>query len=558
MALPDSASDFMTWTADQIQPYIDELSARPLSADSIDGWLLDTQKLGGLFQACMARLEIAADLNTADDDLQQRTQVYRRDIFPLAQRLWEITDTRILEHETILPPGLETSVRAMKVSGELFSEAAIPLLNEEARLCGECNSIFGAQTVIWQGKELTLRQLDLAFKDQDRAVREQAWHVLIARRAQDRAALTAHWTQLLDTRRQLATVAHFPNYIDYRFRELGRFDYTPADSLRFHEAIEAVVVPVFTRVLEKRRQQLGVETLRPWDLDVDSSGKPPLKPFTDADDLVEKSSRVFYRIDPEFGAYFDEMRALDLLNLNNAKNRGSAGGFTRVIFGTGTFLFMNLTGTHGDMVGMMHELGHAFSHYACIRGHRYIQQMMTPTDFGETPSMVMEVLSMPYWDEFYQGEDLLRAQNDYWMRALDFWLDTALFDAFQHWAYVHPEAAVDPAQCAAQWARLIERFMPGVDYSGLEDQRAFGWLVANPIIFRPLFGLEYAYGQFAAVQMWREIQQDHRSAIQRYKRAIGLGNTVTVPEMFAALNTPFPFAADDLRAAVAAVESALT
>ena len=279
MALPDSPIEFMNWTAEQIQPYVDELIRRPLTAESMDAWLLDTQKLGGFFQAWMARLDIAADLDTADEAVQQRKQAFRRDIFPLGQRLWQATDSRMLENEAILPPGLEIPLRAMKAGGELFSEAAEPLLNEEARLCDECNSIFGAQTVEWQGKELTLRQLDLQFMDQDRSLREQAWHLLMVRRAQDRAALSAHWVELLDTRRKLAAAAGFPNYIEYRFRELGRFDYTPADSLRFHAAVEAVVVPALSRVFERRRQQLGVETLRPWDLDLDPSGKAAAETF---------------------------------------------------------------------------------------------------------------------------------------------------------------------------------------------------------------------------------------------------------------------------------------
>ena len=554
--LPDNALEFMTWTAAQIQPYIDELLSRPLTAASMDAWLLDTQKLGGYFQAWMARLDIATDLDTADEEAKRRIQDFRRDIFPLSQRLWQAIDSRMLENEAILPPGLEIPMRAMKVSGELFNDAAEPLLNEEARLCGECNSIFGAQTVEWEGKELTLRQLDSQMKDRERSLREQAWRLMMARRAQDRAALSAHWIDLFNIRLKLASVTGFPNYIAYRFRDLGRFDYTPADSLRFHDAVEAVIVPALTRVFEKRRQQLGVETLRPWDLDVDPSGKAPLQPFTDADDLVAKSARVFDRIDPEFGAFFDQMRARNLLDFGNRKNRGAVGGFTRVIFGTGTFLFMNLTGTHRDMVGMMHELGHAFHHYACFQ-KRYIQQMMTPADFNETPSKVMELLSMPCWDEFYQGDDLQRAQKDYWSGAFQSWVETTLFDAFQHWAYANPEAAAIPEQCGAQWALLVERFMPAVDWSGLEDARAFGWLTPYPTLFRPLFGPEYTYGQFAAMHMWREIQQDHHGAIERYKHAIGLGNTVTIPEMFAALNTPFPFDADDLRAAVAAVESVL-
>ncbi|MEO8391546.1 MAG: M3 family metallopeptidase [Chloroflexota bacterium] len=556
MSLPDNASEFMSWTAGQIRPYIDELIARPLTAETIDMWLLDTQKLGGFFQAWRARLDIATGLNTADGDAKRRSQDFRRDIFPLAQRLYEAIDARILEHEAMLPPGLEIPVRAMKASRELFNDAAIPLLNEEAELCEECNSIFGAQTVIWQEQELTLRQLDLNFRDPDRSVREQAWHLLMARRADDRTALTTHWKQLLDTRCKLAVAAGFSNYIDYRFRELGRFDYRPEDSLRFHDAIAAVVVPALSRMFEQRRHRLDVETLRPWDLDVDPSGKAPLNPFRDAADLVEKSSRVFYRIDPEFGAFFDEMRAHDLLEFSNRKNRGAAGGFTRVIFGTGTFLFMNLTGTHADMVGMMHELGHAFHHYSCFK-KRYIQQMITPADFGETPSKVMELLSMPCWDEFYQPNDLQRAQNDYWAGAFQRWVEIALFDAFQHWAYSHPDEAAIPAQCTSHWAALIERFMPAVDWSGLEDQRAYGWLSPYPTLFAPLFGPEYVYGQLAALQIWREVQQDHPGAIQRYKNAISLGNTVTVPEMFAALNTHFPIDAADLRAAVAAIEVAL-
>ncbi len=557
LALPDSAFEFMNWTADQIQPHVDELTARPLTTESIDGWLLDTQKLGGLFQASLAWLDIATEQNTADEDAKHRAQAFRRDIFPLAMRLYQTIDKRILEHEAILPPGFEIPLRAMKVNVELFDEAAVPLWNEEARLCGECSAIYGAQTVMWQGSELTLRQLRLNLQEPDRAVREQAWWLLMARRAEDRDALNSRWSQLLDTRRKLAAVFHFPDYIHYRFREMGRFDYTPEDSLAFHDAIEAAVVPALKRVLERRRQQLGVATLRPWDLEVDPTGKPPLRPFKGTSDLIEKGSRVFYRLDSELGAYFDHMHTNGLLDLDNRKNKGAATGFTRIIAGVGTFLFMNLTGTHREMVAIMHEMGHAFQHHRS-HIHRYAQQMPPPSDFAETPSMVMEMLSMPCWDEFYQGDDLKRAQNEYLIFALRFWVEHAMIDAFQHWAYTCPDDAADPTQCDSRWAVLVERFMPGLDWSGIEDLRGFGWQELHPIFLMPLFSMEYGFGQYAAVQVWREVLQDHQSAIQRYKSAISFGSTVTVPEMFAALNTPFPFDADDLRGVIATIEAAIS
>ena len=89
----------------------------------------------------------------------------------------------------------------------------------------------------------------------------------------------------------------------YVARDEERFDYTHEDSLAFGKAIETEVVPLAKRLLESRRQPLGVDTLRPWDLSVDPAGPTVAAPLSaDVAELEEGSARMFAQVDPALGA----------------------------------------------------------------------------------------------------------------------------------------------------------------------------------------------------------------------------------------------------------------
>ena len=104
-----------------------------------------------------------------------------------------------------------------------------------------------------------------------------------------------------------------PSFREYAWVNKLRFDYTPEDCKSFAKAIEQVVVPAATRVYEKRKKALGLDTLRPWDL-VDgwysrpspSASSPVLKPFTTMDELKQKTAAIFHKVDPVLGGYFDQ------------------------------------------------------------------------------------------------------------------------------------------------------------------------------------------------------------------------------------------------------------
>ena len=59
-------------------------------------------------------------------------------------------------------------------------------------------------------------------------------------------------------RHQVALNAGFENYRDYRFTELGRFDYTKEDCFQFHEAVKLHVMPLVNQIYETKKKKLGI------------------------------------------------------------------------------------------------------------------------------------------------------------------------------------------------------------------------------------------------------------------------------------------------------------
>ena len=220
------------------------------------------------------------------------------------------------------------------------------------------------------------------------------------RRMQDAEQLDELLTQLIQIRQRIATNAGYTNYIEYRFAEFGRFDYTPADCLKFHDAIEKVVKPVVGRTLMARQKALGLDNLRPWDMDVDISGKGPLRPFNSVAELIDKTSTCFNRIDPFFGECLEVMNSRHCLDLDSRMHKGM-GGYNLSMPETGVpFIFMNSTNSEEDVTTMVHESGHAFhsflSHPLELSSFKDV-----PSEVAEVASMSMEMVTMENWDVFY-------------------------------------------------------------------------------------------------------------------------------------------------------------
>jgi len=559
--LPKNTQALIDWTWTEIEPYFRELAARPLTASNLSTWLADWSSLSERIDEQYYRLYTATTTNTVDQQAKQRYNAYLDGIFPAAREAENTLKKKLLESQ-LVEPGFEIPLRNMRTEAAIFRQENLPLLSQEQKLVSEYEEIAGAQTVIWEGSEVTLTALRPYGYSLDRAEREAAWRAAADRRLEDRDAINRLWQRFLALRLQLSANAGMgDDYRAYRWQQLLRFDYTPQDSKRFHQAIAEVVVPAASRRYEKRRQQLGVESLRPWDLDVDPFGRPPLKPFAEVDTLVQKCRTIFHRLDPQLGAYFDLMAAEGLLDLENRKNK--APGAYSIPFSAARrpFIFANAVGLVDDVQTMFHESGHAFHSFESFN-LPYFQQMNAPMEFSEVASMGMELLASPYLAEktggFFDEAGTARARAEHLESILLFWPYMAVVDGFQHWVYENPQAAMDPARCDACWTELWQRFTPGVDWTGFEAALETGWHNKLHIHCVPFYYIEYGLAELGAVQVWRNSLENPREAVAAYRRALALGGTVPLPALFEAAGARLAFDARTLGEAVLLLESTIT
>ncbi len=560
--LPKSAQEFAAWGWPQIAPYYDDLAERDLTANTIEGWLTDWTKVENLIDEARSRLYVASTVDTTDEAGVARYLAYLTEIIEPVQSAAQRLKEKLLMSELEVE-GFAIPLRNMQAEAALFREANVPLFTEEDRLNTEYDKIIGAQTVMWEGEERTLTQMKPVFQSDDRALREKAWHLMSERQLADRPILNGMWGKYMGLRKQIAQNAGFSDYRAWRWQDFKRFDYTAADCETFHEAIERVGVPAATRAYERQRARLGVETLRPWDLDRDDvypPSRPPLHPFQTSEELIAKAEVIFQQVDPELGEYFSIMRRENLLDLDNRKGKAPGGYQIDLRLVKRPFIFMNAVGIHDDVQTLLHEGGHAFHSFESSR-LPYAQQKDFSSEIAEVASMSMELLAAPYLTQakggYYSEADAARARIEHLEGMLMFWPYMAVVDAFQHWVYTHDEVAVDPAACDDKWSELWNRFIPGVDWSGLDDARATGWHRKLHIFQDPFYYVDYGLAQMGAVQVWRNSLSDQAGAVQRYREALSLGGTRALPELFAAAGAKFAFDAQTLGEVVGLIEETI-
>ena len=551
--LPDHYPEFIHWTWPQLEPYYQNLIEQSLSADSVAAWLADWSHLGRLVYELQARLSLANTLNTAEAEAEQRYLAFLSDVFPHVQAAEQKLKQKLLE-SGLEPAGFEIPLRNMRAEAALFREINLPLLVEDRKLGTQYDKVVGAQTVQWEGQELTLPQMRPIAQQPDRAVRERAWRLASNRWLADRAAINELWAKTVPLRQQIALNAGCADYREYRWRELLRFDYTPADCETFHAAIEEVIVPAANRIYARARQRLGVDRVRPWDCDFDRNplDYPAWQPFENVADLMEKSAKIFQHVDPQLGEYYAIMRREGLLDLDNRKGKAPGGYCTEFPIAQRPFIFMNSVGVRDDVRTMLHESGHAF-HVFETNHLPYLQQLQVTMEFAEVASMSMELLAAPYLSKnlggFYTAQEAAHDRVEHLECIILFWPYMAVVDAFQQWAHTHPDG-VDPAACDARWADLQQRFMPGVDWSGLEAELMTGWHRKLHIHSAPFYYVEYGLAQLGAVQVWRNALKDQAASLANYRRALSLGGTRSLPELYQAAGAKFAFDAGMLREAV--------
>ncbi|HEV8125376.1 MAG TPA: M3 family oligoendopeptidase [Gemmatimonadales bacterium] len=540
--LPASAAAFAQASWADIAPFYGELAARPISLDTVEAWLADWSRLEELLSEAAARAMIAYTVETEDpkreaDHLRFSTEVLPRadeESVGLAKRLLELGYTRA---------DLASMVERFRTQIEIFREENVPLSAQLEELGARYQKITGGMMVQWEGREVTLPQLQPHLRSRDRLVRERAFRLMAQPFRDQHQELASLFSRMYHLRQRTAENAGFTNYRDYAFRAKFRFDYTPEDVDRFHQAVEEVVSPAVERLRKKRRERLQLPTLRPWDTQVDPRGKAALQPFRDVRDLETATQRVMQRLDPVLGRQFEIMMNEKLLDLGTRKGK-APGGYCETLHESGRpFIFMNAAGTFDDVMTLCHEAGHAFHAFAA-HPLRFIWQRHPGMEAAELASMSMELLAARYMGRddggFFSPEEMARARVEHLEDILVSLIHIASVDAFQTWIYTSGEGGDALARDRA-WLDIRSRFERGLDWSGLEPERVGRWYRQLHIFLYPFYYIEYGIAQLGALQVWRNSLKDERASLDAYRAALALGATVPLPQIYGAAGAQLIF-----------------
>ena len=532
--------DATQWS--QLEPLYQKLLDRTLKcANCLEGLILDRSELDAAAAEAEANLYIAMTCHTDDAAIKARFLKFVEEVDPNLKRVGFDLDRKIVEspHASALDQArYGTLLRSLKQEVKLFRAENVPLQTEVTKLDQQYSEINGAMTVQFDGTERTLPQMARFLEETDRARREASWRVVAERRLQDVTRIDAIYDEMLQLRAKMAANAGYPNFRDFQHDRLQRFDYTPAHCAAFHEAVEKTCVPLARRMQERRAKALGLTALRPWDLKVDVKGRSPLRPFEGADQMVERTSKVYHRMDSELAQMFDSMRGGGCLDLDSRKGKAPGGYQYQRQLSRVPFIFMNAAGMHRDLTTMVHEAGHAF-HSLLSKDDPILAYRGSPMEFAEVASMSQELLTLPYLEEFFSTADAERARRELLEGVISMLPWIAQIDAFQHWVYLNPGHS--SAERTKAWLDLDARFGGSLDWSGIEGSRAHMWQRQLHLFGMPFYYIEYGIAQLGSLQLWLASKKSEKDALAAYKRALTLGGSKPLPELFAAAGLRFDF-----------------
>ena len=557
--------DFDASKWENIEPYVNDLLSRELTCSScLEKAISDSSNLAEHISETGALLYIGMTCDTENEKKKNEFLHFVENVRPKLSEFSDALNRRIAEHPSLedLSERYTLMIRGIISDIEIFRTENIPLGVEQTKLVTKAQGITGAMTVEFEGKERTFPEMKAFLESNDREKREKAWKSMVNRWMDNSEDLSEIFDELIKIRHQIALNAGFDTYTDYMFRAMHRFDYSVEDCLTFHDSIEKVCMPIVKNINEKRRVAFGLDKLSPWDVNEktgsgpDISGERPLKPFESVQEMVTKLSQLFHNMSEDLGNKFDKLVEMDTLDLETRKGKAPGGYQYYLEKSRVPFIFMNAAGLQGDLETMIHESGHAFHSLYC--GHLdLIDERNYPIEFAEVASMSMELLTQDEWGIFYENSNEVNRARISHLEGVVYLLPwIATIDAFQHWIYANPDHTRDERK--EYWLSLREKFGSDMNWNGNEEFRELSWQQQGHLYGVPFYYVEYGIAQLGALQLWQTHRKDPEKALIDYSNAMELGNTKTLPDLFAAAELKLGFDEKHLNSLIKEVKIAMS
>ena len=553
-------ADFQLSTWESVKPLFDNLVERTInSAEDLRKFFTDRSELESYLSENFAWRYIKMTCDTGNKEIKANFDDFVTEIQPHLAEYDDVLNKKTLESpflDELTDTGFDITIRGMKKSTEIFRNENITLFTEIQNLSSQYQAIVGAMTVELDGQTKTLQQAGVFLENTDRTLRESVYRKIQERRFQDHEKLDELFNKLTALRHQIALNAGFENYRDYSFAALKRFDYTAADCFNFHDAVAETLVPMLNNLAKERKSALAVSELRPWDKGVDAQGRPALHPFKGGEDLLNKTIECFTQLDPFLGECLTIMKEMGRLDLESRVGK-APGGYNYPLEETGfPFIFMNASSLMRDVITMLHEGGHAV-HSIVTKDLMLNTFRNFPSEVAELASMSMELISMDFWNVYFDNEEeLKRAKIQHLEDIISTLPWVATVDKFQHWIYENPTHTVEERTKA--WVSIYEKFTDSItDWSGLENYKSWMWQRQLHIFELPFYYIEYGIAQLGAIGVWKNYKENPEKGLEGYLNALKLGYTKPMREIYEAANIPFDFSKEHIASLMDFVQAEL-
>ncbi|HDR7137397.1 TPA: M3 family oligoendopeptidase [Bacillus cereus] len=525
----------------------------------LENWLKEQSKVIWDIEEQLRSHYIAFQCNTDDKEIKDTFEHDQQFVKPLLKRYQNLLDNKYLESPFRME--LDSNVYGLldtkiKNAQKLFCEENIELEIKEDKLVTEYFEITGGLSGIWDGEEKTITELQSYLQDSNRDTRKKAKTIISEQFLSVEKELQNILNQLIEIRHQKAKNIQLENYRDYMFKKYERFDYSAIDCYELAESIRKYVVPLKDKILLEKKDKLQLDTLRPWDVSAVTPDQKVLKPIANENDLIEKSTHIFNKLDVEFSALLNRMYKHNCLDLTSRKGK-AAGGFCEYLPASQlSYIFMNLNYTQDDIVTFIHEMGHSI-HNELIKPLKLRQYIEIPAETAELASMTMELFSLNYWDTFYTDKkDLKQAKINFFKDVISYLPIMLIIDQFQHWLYENPSHTSKERN--EKYLQLQKHYQSSVIHiDGYENWIATSWLPVLHIFEVPFYYIEYAIAQLGALQMYKQYKEDPKQALENYKKALSLGSSQSIKEVYDAAGIRFDFSGETIKELMLFVEKEL-
>ena len=332
--------------------------------------------------------------------------------------------------------------------GESAHAGAGTVKAHEADLMAAYRAVLEARTVRWGSATVAPRELRIALESPDRRTRERAWRAGADGWREDGAALGDLWTSLVEVRSGGVGDQQYPP----RLRTDVASPTPSGDAARASRlAVEEFVTSVLVRLHERRRRALGLRTFRPWDLLAPAPGFPSGSPFGTDREAVEVVCSVLQQLAGPGGPQ------------GEPSHRASAS-----------------LASDADLYEMVARMAAGVT--------------PEPRDAGAQERLhagvvlTMAVLHRDIFDRSTTSIRLHRVRSliGYLEYTLLRWTYGAMIDSFEEWSYARLDGRpIDRAAAASTWSSLWLRFLPSVDWSGLEDAQGVEWQRHEALFLHP-------------------------------------------------------------------------